>query len=74
MRASAKTTLSADGFLGNFYESTQPSHNGMIVVMGDTCDDILNTACAKWLTRCQGCHALSVGLIQKKGDILGVHN
>ena len=74
MKTSEITSIEKNGFSGYYYLSPSSTDKAIIVVIGDEGNDFMDKACAKWLTRHTGCHALCIGIHQKKEDDTGIHS
>ena len=67
-----KRTFSAenDGFCGAWYPCSQPAAKGMILMLGDSSDDLMARKGAEWVND-QGCHAMAMSADKKD---YGHHN
>ena len=67
-----KRTFSAenDGFCGAWYPCSQPAAKGMILMLGDSSDDLMARKGAEWVND-QGCHVMAMSADKKD---YGHHN
>ena len=72
MKASVICSPGLDGFLGYFYQGSSPTDRAMIVLIGDDGDDLMDQACARWLTKYQNCGALCLALRESRNADPGI--
>ena len=73
MKASVICTAAREGFRGFLYEPAVPSGRCMLVLIGDDGNDLMDTACARWLVRHQDCAALCLALRQDAQEDPGIN-
>ena len=59
MKPKRTFTPETDGFYGAWYPAETKTDKGMILMLGDSSDDLMASSGAKWLNR-QGCHVMAM--------------